>query len=101
MLWRVSTNLRLEASHRFADGSHLAQVYDHTDRRREQGVTVRMIEYMLDDPSRPGDLRYRLLTNILEPARAPSLELAALHTQRWEFERPWMTSRSTKLVSRR
>ena len=49
-------------------------------------MTVRVIDYLLDDPGRPGDLRYGLLTNILEPARAPALELAALYAQRWEFE---------------
>ncbi len=49
-------------------------------------MTVRVIEYMLDDPGRPGDLRYRLLTNILEPALSPALEPAALYAQRWEFE---------------
>ena len=46
-----------------------------------------MIEYELDDPGRgANDTRYRLLTTILDPERAPAEELAPLYAQRWEFE---------------
>ena len=46
-----------------------------------------MIEYELDDPGRAAnDTRYRLLTTLLDPDRAPADELAALCAQRWEFE---------------
>ena len=86
LLWRIGTKPQLEASHRFADGSYLAQVYDHADRRRVHGMTARVIDYLLDDPGRPSSTHYRLLTNLLAPDQAPARELAALYAQRWEFE---------------
>jgi hypothetical protein len=86
LLWRIGTKPHLAASHRFADGSYLAQVYDPADRRRVHGMTVRVIDYLLDDPGRPSSTHYRLLTNLLAPDQAPARELAALYAQRWEFE---------------
>ena len=57
-------------------------------RRREDVCTVRVIEYVLDDPGRPGaqDTTYRLVTTLLDPTAAPAGELAALYAQRWEIE---------------
>ena len=48
---------------------------------------MRVLEYRIADPARPDDdTRYRLLTTILDPERAPADELAPLYAQRWEFE---------------
>jgi hypothetical protein len=49
---------------------------------------VRVVEYTLGkDPGRPAQpAPIRLLTTILDPAKAPAAELAALDHQRWEFE---------------
>jgi hypothetical protein len=48
---------------------------------------VRVVDYRLDDPGRPGQPEdYRLLTTILDPQVAPAAELAALYPQRWEQE---------------
>ena len=46
------------------------------------------MEYTIGkDPGRPAQpAPYRLLTTILDPAKAPAAELAALYHQRWEFE---------------
>ena len=72
---------------RFSDGSWRTEVFASEDRRKREGVTARAIEYTLDDPGRAtADTRYRLLTTILDPERAPARELAALYPQRWEFE---------------
>jgi len=50
-------------------------------------VAVRVVEYRLDDPGRPqAEPRYRLLTTILDPRRAPAEELAGAYAERWEFE---------------
>jgi hypothetical protein len=51
-------------------------------------VPVRVVEYHLDDPGRPQaeETRYRLLTTVLDPERAPGAELAACYAERWEFE---------------
>ena len=87
LVWRTKSNHRLAVRERLADGSYLSALYASSDRRRAEGVAVRVVEYGLDDPGRPGtDTRYRLLTTILDPDRAPASELAPLYAQRWEFE---------------
>jgi hypothetical protein len=87
LVWRTKCNHRLPVQQRLSDGSYLSQIYASGDRRRQDGVTVRVVEYEIDDPGRPaGEQRYRLLSTILEPDRAPASELAALYAQRWEFE---------------
>jgi len=86
LLWRVVGNLRLEAAEILSDGSWLTRIHHSSDRHREQPLVVRAIDYVLDDPVRQGAERYRLLTTILDPKQAPADELAALYSQRWEFE---------------
>jgi IS4 transposase len=46
---------------------------------------VRAIEYRLESVADAEPL-YRLVTTILDPARAPAAELAALYHERWEIE---------------
>jgi len=50
-------------------------------------LSVRVVEYTLEDPGRPdtGE-RYRLITTIMDPEAAPADELAALYAERWEIE---------------
>jgi hypothetical protein len=87
LLWRTKSNHRLPAIERLSDGSYRSQLFASEDRRRQEGVDVRVIEYAVEDPGREhSDTRYRLLTTILEPERAPAPELAPLYPQRWEFE---------------
>ncbi|MDP9209958.1 MAG: IS4 family transposase, partial [Actinomycetota bacterium] len=50
-------------------------------------VLVRVLDYTLEDPGRPGHRqRYRLVTSLLDPGQAPAVELAALYHQRRELE---------------
>jgi hypothetical protein len=87
LLWRVRQNARLEVDQRFADGSYRSRIYRSTsDRRnRRNPITVRVIEYRLQDV--PGaEPIYRLITTILDPQLAPAKELAALYHERWEIE---------------
>lgn len=87
LLWRTKSNHRLAVRERLSDGSYLSELFASSDRQRDDGVPVRVVEYAIDDPGRPAsDTRYRLLTTILDPDRAPADELAALYAQRWEFE---------------
>lgn len=87
LLWRTKSNHLLPVAERLADGSYLSELYASSDRRRTDGIAVRVIEYAIEDPGRPDtDTRYRLLSTILDPERAPAKELAALYPQRWEFE---------------
>lgn len=88
LCWRVSTRMRLPRDVVLEDGSYHSRLYAFADRHRHQDpMVVRVVEYRLDDPGRPGQAEgYRLLTTVLEPGAAPAPELAALYGQRWEFE---------------
>lgn len=69
--------------------SYLAKLYrTATDRRRDRhGIVVRIIEYTLDDPARPGrGERHRLLTTLLDAALDPATTLICLYHERWEEE---------------
>ena len=89
LLWRAKGNAVLPVLERFPDGSFRSELVATGDKRARAGVTaVRVVEYAVADPGRPGaeTTRYRLLTTIADPAAAPADELAALYAQRWEIE---------------
>lgn len=88
LLWRARSNAVLPVLERFDDGSFRSEIVATPDKRTRTNVlSVRVIEYTLEDPGRPDTPeRYRLLTTIGDPAAAPADELAALYAQRWEFE---------------
>lgn len=86
LLWRVKDNLRLEAVKDLPDGSWLAEVFHSgNDRKRLRPVTVRVVEYTIDDGREPAG-PFRLITTILDHRKAPARDLAAAYTQRWEIE---------------
>lgn len=87
LLWRVKKNLRLPCETRLPDGSYLSRIYASrkNQRRKKDGVVVRVIEYTLEGVAGAEPL-YRLLTTILDPEAAPAAELAALYHERWEIE---------------
>lgn len=86
LAWRVKSDLKLEAQHKLPDGSYLSTVFDSADWRRSVGQVVRVIDYTLRESATPVQGSYRLVTNILDPADGPALELAALYHERWEIE---------------
>lgn len=48
---------------------------------------MRLIEYTLDDPQRPGkEERHRLLTTLLDAELDPARTLVCLYHERWEEE---------------
>jgi Insertion element 4 transposase N-terminal/Transposase DDE domain len=85
LVWRCRQDVKLPVLEVFADGSWRSELgAGHPKRKR---VAVRVVDYRLDDPGRPGQPEdYRLLTTIGDPERAPAAELAALYPQRWEHE---------------
>ena len=86
LLWRVKDNLGLEPVKDLPDGSWLAEVFHSgNDRKRLRPVTVRVIEYTIDDGREPTG-PFRLITTILDHRTAPARDLAAAYTQRWEIE---------------
>jgi hypothetical protein len=83
LLWRAGNSFNLPVLQELDDGSYLSQLArkDSSDR-----ISVRVIEYTIDDGHAPEDEHYRLVTTLLDPEQAPALELAELYAQRWEFE---------------
>lgn len=86
LLWRVKDDLKLESIKDLPDGSWLAQVFHSTqDTKRQHPITVRVIEYTIEDGREPAG-PFRLITTILDHRKAPAVELAGAYTQRWEIE---------------
>lgn len=90
LLWRASNVFTLPVLHVLADGSYLSQLAPaKTARSRQAGwgpITVRVVEYTIDDGRASEDEHYRLVTTLLDPDQAPAAELAELYAQRWELE---------------
>jgi len=87
LLWRMKKNMRMACEKRLPDGSYLSHVYpsERDWRHKTNGIVLRVIDYSLEgiEGSEP---IYRLATTILDAARAPASELAALYHERWEIE---------------
>src|SRR5215218_5297771 len=85
LVWRCRQDVKLPVLAVFADGSWRSELgAGHPKHKR---VAVRVVDYRLDGPGRPGQPEdYRLLTTIADPERAPAAELPALYPQRWEHE---------------
>jgi len=89
VLGRVGKHVVFERTQTFNDGSYLAMIYPTlTDKRHHtNGLTVRVIEYTLDEPNRTGHgERHRLVTTLLDATVYPAEELVVLYHQRWEIE---------------
>lgn len=87
LVWRASSSVGLPVLERLADGSYRSELRwnyfcKSTDR---SPISVRVVEYTLVGMPQ-AKASYRLVTNILEPERAPAEELAALYHERWEIE---------------
>lgn len=87
LLWRAPAHVTLPVLARYPDGSYRSELRwnarcSSPDRTPQ---TVRVIEYTIPGATGPAT-RYRLVTSLLEPARAPATELATLYHERWEIE---------------
>jgi hypothetical protein len=84
LLWRAKTGTSgqaLPVDEVLADGSWRSRLDAGGHRRRDPRgpIVVRVLDYPIDDPGRPGQRqRSRLVTSILDPGQAPAAELAAL-----------------------
>jgi hypothetical protein len=90
LLCRVPEGWKLLPERVLADGSWISTVHIRVQKgvrkAGRESVTVRVIEYRLDDTGRDPDMRYRLVTTLMDPLQAPAAELAALYAERWEAE---------------
>jgi Insertion element 4 transposase N-terminal/Transposase DDE domain len=87
LLWRVKKNMRLTCEKRLPDGSYLSRIYpsERDWRHTTNGIVVRVIDYQLEGVEGAEPI-YRLGTSILDHAKGPAQELAALYHERWEIE---------------
>jgi hypothetical protein len=103
LLWRCANNRQLPVKKMLTDGSYLSVIYPTKTGKREaqeQAIEVRVIEYAL--PGVPdGEVRYRLLTTLLDETLAPALELAQLYHERWDVESVFDELKTHLLQSRR
>ncbi len=89
VLGRLPAHVKPHRVQPLADGSYLAYLTpsDYQQCKRGERLLVRIVEYTLTDPALPGyGERYRLVTTLLDPARAPAYDLACAYHERWEIE---------------
>ena len=87
LLWRVQKKISLPCLQRLSDGSYLSEVRARSTARaavRARRVPVRVIEFTVTVGRKRK--HYRLITTLLDPKKAPALELANLYTKRWGIE---------------
>ena len=88
LCWRMSASFTLPVGQVLPDGTYLSRLRPP---RKKDGppIEVRVIEYTVttvaDDGQDVSEL-FALATTVLDPARAPSPELAAVYHQRWQAE---------------
>jgi hypothetical protein len=88
LLWRIGVSFSLPVRHVLADGTYLS-VLKAPRALREAGaadITVRVIEYRLEDDAGQVTETFTLITTLLDLAQAPARELAELYRARWEIE---------------
>lgn len=89
VLCRLSAAVKPQALEYLSDGSYLAYIdpINYTHRKRGERLLVRIMEYTIADPDRPGHGEiHRLLTPLLDPDLYPALALIGLYHERWEIE---------------
>ncbi|WP_414579709.1 IS4 family transposase [Anabaena sp. CCY 9402-a] len=88
-LGRIPANVKFLAEKPLEDGSYLSWI-NPSGRLRKKGcqpIMVRVIEYTIEHPQNPTEqLRYRLITSLLDIEKFPAELLAKEYHQRWEVE---------------
>lgn len=88
-LGRIPANVKFLVEAPLADGSYLSWIYPSSKLRKRgcQPIEVRVIEYTIEHPDKPGEqLTYRLITSLLNMELFPAELLAKEYHQRWEVE---------------
>lgn len=89
VLGRILPYVSLVPVEHLADGTYLAHLRPGKRKQRATGerLLVRVIEYTIDDPQRPGhQQRHRLITTLLSSLHYPALDLICTYHERWEVE---------------
>lgn len=88
-LGRVPAAVKFQSVQHLPDGTFLTYIRpsDHHRRKRGERLLVRVIEYILTDPNRPGyNEKHRLMTSLLDTEQYPALDLVCAYHERWEAE---------------
>jgi hypothetical protein len=82
LLWRARADLILPKLKRLSDGSYLTAIHPSRGMRGAKEIPARLITYRLGGRGE----EYRLLCSILDPRKAPGIQLANLYARRWTVE---------------
>jgi hypothetical protein len=88
-LGRIRSNVKFLNETQLDDGSYLSWIYPSVKLRKKgfKPIQVRVIEYIIEHSERPeAQIRYRLITSLLEAEKFPAQLLACEYHQRWEVE---------------
>ena len=86
---RIPSNVKFLNETQLDDGSYLSGIYPSGKLRKKgfKPIQVRVIEYTIENYDRPeAQMRYRLITSLLNAEKFPSHLLACEYHQRWEVE---------------
>lgn len=88
LLWRIGASFALPVDEVLADGTYLSRLKAPRRLRKDgaEDITVRVIEYRLEDDDGNVSETFTLITTLLDPVTAPARELAELYRARWEIE---------------
>jgi len=88
-LGRIPSNVKFLNETHLEDGSYLSFI-NPPGKFRKKGfkrIQLRVIEYTIENLNDPkAEIRYRLITSLLEPQKFRAKLLAAEYHQRWEVE---------------
>ncbi|WP_432205690.1 IS4 family transposase [Synechocystis sp. PCC 7509] len=88
-LGRIPTNVKFLNEKPLDDSSYLSLIYPSGKFRKKgfEPILVRVIEYTIENPEQPEEqIRYRLITSLLDIEKFPAQLLACEYHQRWEVE---------------
>ena len=86
LLWRAKNNVHPRQIEVFEDGSWLGEMRLNNTRVTTEAITVRIVEYSIDDGRGIDAGPFRLFTTLLDPDEVTATELAIAYAQRWEIE---------------
>jgi transposase IS4-like protein/DDE family transposase len=88
LLWRIGASFSLPVVEVLGDGTYLSRLKAPRHLRKDGAadITVRVIEYRLEDEQGNVTETFTLITTLLDPVAAPARELAELYRARWEIE---------------
>lgn len=86
---RIPSKVKFLNETQLDDGSYLSWIYPSGKLRKKgfKPIQVRVIEYTIEHPERPeAQIRYRLITSLLDAEKFPAQFLACEYHLRWEVE---------------